>query len=125
MAKWIVAFSKVMRIHFQPEVTLEDELKDVLTPEELQILKESGHRSDHNPHSQPHVHSCLVLIPRLSASVLQAGQGNTGHVTDHPKRGRASNSPAADEPEPDDFRGYPWGLREALEGTHPRLIHQV
>ena len=45
MARWIVAFSRVMRIHFQPEVTFEAELKDILTPEELQSLKDSGHRS--------------------------------------------------------------------------------
>jgi len=44
MARWIVAFSSVMRIHFQPEVTIEAELKDILSSEELRILKESSHR---------------------------------------------------------------------------------
>ena len=44
MARWIVAFSRVMRIHFQPEVTIEAELKDIVSPEELQMLKESVHR---------------------------------------------------------------------------------
>ena len=48
MARWIVAFSRVMRIHFQPEVTFESELKDILTPEEFQLLKDSGHRSGRN-----------------------------------------------------------------------------
>ncbi|KAG2451668.1 hypothetical protein HYH02_003448 [Chlamydomonas schloesseri] len=44
LARWVVAFSRALRIHFQPEVTIENELKNILTPAELQMLAKSQHR---------------------------------------------------------------------------------
>lgn len=44
LARWMVAFSRALRIHFQPEVTLESELSSVLTPKELDMLKAAPHR---------------------------------------------------------------------------------
>ncbi|KAG2441883.1 hypothetical protein HXX76_003490 [Chlamydomonas incerta] len=44
LARWVVAFSRALRIHFQPEVTIESELKNILTPAELQMLAKSQHR---------------------------------------------------------------------------------
>eukprot|EP00798_Chlamydomonas_sp_ICE-L_P030040 gene30040-35083_t len=44
LARWIVAFARSMRIHFQPEVTLSEELSDILTEEELHLLKKAHHR---------------------------------------------------------------------------------
>ncbi|GFH16334.1 uncharacterized protein HaLaN_12731 [Haematococcus lacustris] len=35
LARWMVAFARALRIHFQPEVTLESELGGILTPREL------------------------------------------------------------------------------------------
>lgn len=39
LARWMVAFARALRIHFQPEVTLESELASILTPKELDMLK--------------------------------------------------------------------------------------
>lgn len=44
LARWTVAFARTLRIHFQPEVTLEAELKEILTPAELEMLMKSQHR---------------------------------------------------------------------------------
>lgn len=44
MARWTIAFARVLRIHFQPEVTIESELEGLLTPAELKLLKDSPHR---------------------------------------------------------------------------------
>ncbi len=44
LARWVVSFSRALRIHFQPEVTIESELKNVLTPAELEMLAKSQHR---------------------------------------------------------------------------------
>lgn len=44
LARWLIALSRSLRVHFQPEVTLESELRDVLTAEELRILCASRHR---------------------------------------------------------------------------------
>jgi predicted membrane chloride channel (bestrophin family) len=44
LARWVVAFARALRIHFQPEVTLESELATILTPKELEMLKASPHR---------------------------------------------------------------------------------
>ncbi|KAG2483307.1 hypothetical protein HYH03_017810 [Edaphochlamys debaryana] len=44
LARWVVAFARALRIHFQPEVTIESELKNILTPAELEMLAKSQHR---------------------------------------------------------------------------------
>ncbi|KAL6759416.1 Bestrophin, RFP-TM, chloride channel-domain-containing protein [Haematococcus lacustris] len=44
LARWMVAFARALRIHFQPEVTLESELGGILTPRELEYLKAAPHR---------------------------------------------------------------------------------
>ncbi|KAL6757845.1 Bestrophin, RFP-TM, chloride channel-domain-containing protein [Haematococcus lacustris] len=44
LARWMVAFARALRIHFQPEVTLESELSTILTPKELDMLKAAPHR---------------------------------------------------------------------------------
>ncbi|KAG2485723.1 hypothetical protein HYH03_015607 [Edaphochlamys debaryana] len=44
LARWTVAFARALRIHFQPEVTIESELKNILTPAELEMLARSQHR---------------------------------------------------------------------------------
>ncbi len=44
LARWVVAFARALRIHFQPEVTIESELKNILTPAELEMLSKSQHR---------------------------------------------------------------------------------
>lgn len=44
LARWTTAFSRVLRIHFQPEVTVDKELAHILEPEELEQLKKAPHR---------------------------------------------------------------------------------
>ncbi len=44
LARWMVGFARALRIHFQPEVTLESELNNILTPQELEMLKAAPHR---------------------------------------------------------------------------------
>ena len=46
MGRWIIACTQTLRIHLQPDpgVTLESTLGNVLTPEELALLKKSTHR---------------------------------------------------------------------------------
>jgi len=61
----------------------------------------------------------------LHFSPPQASQDDPGHVPDHPECGCASDSPAADEHELDDFRRHSRWLREAPEGTYPCLVHKV
>ena len=46
LARWTIAFSRLLRIHFQPEVSLETELEGRMTPEELRMLQDSPHRWD-------------------------------------------------------------------------------
>ncbi len=48
LAKWLVTFARVMRLHFQPDqgVTIEKELENLATPEEIEMLKASAHRCD-------------------------------------------------------------------------------
>ncbi|GAX83185.1 hypothetical protein CEUSTIGMA_g10611.t1 [Chlamydomonas eustigma] len=71
MAKWTAAFCRVLRIHFQPEVSLEDEMKGLLSPEELQWLQESKHR----PCSVIHVLSQIIYDSQISA-ICQAQMCN-------------------------------------------------
>eukprot|EP00798_Chlamydomonas_sp_ICE-L_P006449 gene6449-3080_t len=44
LARWTIAFARVLRIHFQPEVTVDAELKDILEPAELIRLRDAPHR---------------------------------------------------------------------------------
>ena len=44
MARWTVVFTRVLRMHLQPEVTIETELGSLVTQEEMQVLREAPHR---------------------------------------------------------------------------------
>lgn len=44
LARWMVSFARALRIHFQPEVTLESELSNILTPKELEMLQSAPHK---------------------------------------------------------------------------------
>ena len=44
LGRWMVAFTRCLRIHLQPEVTWQDELKNILRPEELDMLVKSSHK---------------------------------------------------------------------------------
>jgi len=44
LARWHIAFVRAMHRHFQNEGSLENDLKDILTPSELQMLLKSQHR---------------------------------------------------------------------------------
>ncbi|GIL87210.1 hypothetical protein Vretimale_14310 [Volvox reticuliferus] len=68
LARWTVAFARALRIHFQPEVTLESELKNILTPAELEMLAKSQHR----PVRAIHVISQIILsVPMSSIHQMQ------------------------------------------------------
>ena len=44
LARWTVIHARLLRLHFQPEVTIEAELGDLVSAEELRTLKDSSHR---------------------------------------------------------------------------------
>eukprot|EP00798_Chlamydomonas_sp_ICE-L_P018759 gene18759-25291_t len=63
LARWTVAFSRALRIHFQPEVRLEDELAGILTGSELRMLKAAPHRPVMAIHALSQVIQNVKLTP--------------------------------------------------------------
>ncbi len=62
LARWMVAFARALRIHFQPEVTLESELATILTPKELEMLKAAPHRPVKAIHAMSQVRGALTCV---------------------------------------------------------------
>lgn len=74
MARWTVAFARALRIHFQPEVKIEDELKNILQPKELEMLV----RSQHKPVRCIHMISQIIQsVPMSSIHQYQMSQNLT------------------------------------------------
>lgn len=46
IARWTIAFSRVTRLHLQPDqdISLDEQLGGILSPNEMEILRSSGHR---------------------------------------------------------------------------------
>lgn len=63
MARWTVAFSRALRIHFQPEVTIESELSAILTPKELEMLQRSQHRPVRAIHAISQIIQTVPMSP--------------------------------------------------------------
>jgi len=72
LARWMVAFARSLRIHFQPEVTLESELQSILTPAELEMLKNSQHR----PVKAIHVLSEIIQSAKMDPIHQMQMSGN-------------------------------------------------
>ncbi|GLC45340.1 hypothetical protein PLESTM_001722000 [Pleodorina starrii] len=68
LARWVVAFARALRIHFQPEVTLESELKNILTPAELEMLAKSQHRPVRAIHA---ISQIIQSVPMSSIHQMQ------------------------------------------------------
>ena len=46
IGRWIIAFSRVTRLHLQPDpdISLEEQLTGILSEDEIEVLRVSGHR---------------------------------------------------------------------------------
>lgn len=55
LARWTVAFTRLLRIHFQPEVTMEDQLANILKPNEIEMLQKAKHRPVKAIHALSHI----------------------------------------------------------------------
>ncbi|KAG2451683.1 hypothetical protein HYH02_003463 [Chlamydomonas schloesseri] len=74
LARWVVAFSRALRIHFQPEVTIESELQNILTPAELQMLAKSQHRPVRAIHA---ISQIIQSVPMSSIHQMQMSNNLT------------------------------------------------
>eukprot|EP00798_Chlamydomonas_sp_ICE-L_P023438 gene23438-30723_t len=63
LARWTIAFSRALRIHFQPEVLLENELVGILKPNELRMLRAAPHRPVQAMHALSQVIQNTVTDP--------------------------------------------------------------
>ncbi len=63
-SRWVVAFARSLRIHFQPEVSLKDECAGLLSEAELAVLLDSPHRPTRAIHAMAQVraaHACVRM----------------------------------------------------------------
>ncbi|GLI71678.1 hypothetical protein VaNZ11_016960, partial [Volvox africanus] len=74
LARWVVSFARALRIHFQPEVTLESELKNILTPAELEMLAKSQHRPVRAIHA---ISQIIQSVPMSSIHQMQMSNNLT------------------------------------------------
>ncbi|KXZ52386.1 hypothetical protein GPECTOR_9g430 [Gonium pectorale] len=74
LARWVVAFARALRIHFQPEVTIESELKNILTPAELEMLAKSQHRPVRAIHA---ISQIIQSVPMSSIHQMQMSNNLT------------------------------------------------
>ena len=74
LARWVVAFARTLRIHFQPEVKLEDELKDILTPAEVKYLAAAQHRPVRAIHA---ISQVIQSVPMSSVHQMQMSNNLT------------------------------------------------
>ncbi|GFR45930.1 hypothetical protein Agub_g7392, partial [Astrephomene gubernaculifera] len=63
LARWVVAFARCLRLHFQPEASLEEQLRGVLTPAELDMLARSQHRPVRAIHAISQIIQSVPLHP--------------------------------------------------------------
>ncbi|GAX76902.1 hypothetical protein CEUSTIGMA_g4348.t1 [Chlamydomonas eustigma] len=63
MGKWVSVYCRVLRIHFQAEVSLEEEMNGILSMEEVEWLQSSTHR----PCTVIHVLSQIIYSAPISA----------------------------------------------------------
>ena len=71
LARWTVAFARTLRIHFQPEVKLEDELKDILTPAEVAFLAGAQHKPVRAIHAISQIIQGVPMDPYLQYTMSQ------------------------------------------------------
>lgn len=74
--RWIIACARILRLHFQPDAKVEDELKDCLNQEEIDMVVKSSHR----PVTAMHVLSQLVQqVPFPDIHQFQMSQNLTAY----------------------------------------------
>lgn len=69
--RWLVALSKCLLLHFQPEYNLEEELRHVLSPAELSIIMSSQHKPVKAIHAISEIINSVPMSPAYQLMMSQ------------------------------------------------------
>lgn len=78
MGRWIIAFAHALRVHFQPETSLDSKVRPVLRAKELQLLLDARQR----PLQAIHVMSQIIMNVPINAVHQAALSANLTHFHD-------------------------------------------